>query len=706
MFKTTLISLILFTHILGQDYRWPIRASQSLSATFCEYRDGHLHAGIDIKTWGEMEVPCLAIADGHIERIAVGYNGYGRGLFLRLNDGSLAVYGHLELFTPAIEALIQAEQIKQDRHTVRLNFAPEEFKIRAGQVIAYSGTSGTEHPHLHFEIRDSLNHVINPQLFYPGIADTKAPILDEILLIPTHRDTRINNSKSPIVVDIEDIDAPISTTGTFQIAINAHDRANGTFNKYNIYRADAFINDSLVYGYRFDRVPLRLTDSIEAVYPGSRGKRGWRFMSMFGGQGGEGLPYTTEGLHGNIEASGVSMLKIRLADVHRNINTKSFIIQPRAVDGWEVEAFDEHFVITRSYPEDSYERYQFFTGEDVFIPITQTLYRLKSTSWIINRSMAQGGVRTLGALGGKVKWIIPPENQVVPALTHRWISKGDGYIIKLESEAPFIFPPAFRLTGNIDSFRGELFQTGSRTAESDIVPLGERALSTQIDFLLDSQILWSHQLEALKPLGQGDSTSIYLSQFGITVDVNNSSDEQIYLHVDTLSSEFDGEPVIGVQVGMIGDRANVSGRLNFLNENIDTTYSIFSPGKKNTWKRLRPEISADSLTLNLTRAGEYFLIQDDQGPVVKPQKRYRVVKRKQRLVFDISDNTGIIRYRRSALQASIDGKKIYPDYNPLRKELSFHVPKSLSTGSHTFELTVQDASGNISRFEHDFNLGR
>ena len=59
-----------------------------------------------------MEVPCLAIADGYIEHIAVGYNGYGRGLWLRLNDGSLAVYGHLEQFNPLIENLIRTEQLK------------------------------------------------------------------------------------------------------------------------------------------------------------------------------------------------------------------------------------------------------------------------------------------------------------------------------------------------------------------------------------------------------------------------------------------------------------------------------------------------------------------------------------------------------------------------------------------------------------------
>ena len=165
MFRIILSTLLVSSLLWGQNYRWPIRASQSLSATFSEYRSGHLHAGVDIKTWGEMEVPCLAISDGYIERIVIGYNGYGKGLWLRLADGNVAVYGHLEQFNSAIESLIRSEQLQRDQYSLRLKFAPYEYPVKAGEVIAYSGTSGTEHPHLHFEIRDTLRHVHNPNCF-------------------------------------------------------------------------------------------------------------------------------------------------------------------------------------------------------------------------------------------------------------------------------------------------------------------------------------------------------------------------------------------------------------------------------------------------------------------------------------------------------------------------------------------------------------
>ncbi len=114
MLRKQLIVMLFTTLLMAQNYRWPIHASQSLSATFCEYRTGHLHAGIDIKTWGEMEVPCVAIADGYIEGIVIGYNGYGRGIFIRLADGNLAIYGHLERFTAEMEQMIHDKQLENE----------------------------------------------------------------------------------------------------------------------------------------------------------------------------------------------------------------------------------------------------------------------------------------------------------------------------------------------------------------------------------------------------------------------------------------------------------------------------------------------------------------------------------------------------------------------------------------------------------------
>ena len=370
MFRIILFTLLMSSLLSGQSYRWPIRASQSLSATFSEYRSGHLHAGIDIKTWGEMEVPCLAIGDGYIERISIGYNGYGKGVWLRLYDGNVAVYGHLEQFTPVIESLIRSEQLERDRYSMRLEFAPNEHPVKAGAVIGYSGTSGTEHPHLHFEIRDSLRQVHNPQLFYTGIKDVKPPILDEILLIPLGIDSQIDGSRFPVVFDMQTDIKTVSVTGPFQVAINTHDRANGTYNKYNIFSATLLVNDSLMFAREFDQVARRLADDVDKVYPGLKGKRGWRFMSMYNSNLKEAAPFAPESLSGKIFPAGLSHLQVEVTDLVGNQVTKSLIFHETAPATWDLKREGERYVITRHFSENGYENIQFYSGNNSYIPVT------------------------------------------------------------------------------------------------------------------------------------------------------------------------------------------------------------------------------------------------------------------------------------------------------------------------------------------------
>ncbi|MEA3287945.1 MAG: M23 family metallopeptidase [Candidatus Marinimicrobia bacterium] len=703
MFRTAILSLILATVLLAQNYKWPIRASQSLSATFCEYRSGHLHAGIDIKTWGEMEVPCLAIADGYIERILIGYKGYGRGLFLRLNDGNVAVYGHLEIFTPILERSILAEQLEQDRYSVRLKFAPDQYPVKAGQVIGYSGTSGTEHPHLHFEIRDTLNQAVNPQLLYPGIKDTQPPILDEILLLPATPESRVNGSHFPVIIDLQHPDEKVHITGPFQTAVNAHDRANGTYNKYNIYQAEILVNDSLIYKRLFDQVPMRHSGLVDQVYPGIRGKRGWRFMSMFAS---DSLSlFAPEHLDGRIIPRGISSLEIRVKDIKGNQATKALLYGYQSPASWSVKQVDGATIITRDYPENNYERYQFYTGSDTFLPVAQTLYKFNSTTWIINTDPGDTGIRALGSLGGTIKWIIPPATRSTPELDCQWLPNGTGFILKLSSSEPTIFPLAYRLIGPHINFAGELNQTGKQQAETGLIPLNVRSGSDRLEVLQDTLIIATVDLQSLITLDPHNSSEFSLNSLGFTLQAVNNGSTPLYLHIDTTAAPYDDHPVIGASINIVGNYEDqFAGHITFQHPVIDSTYSIFKPGKKGSWKRLIHPDSSRQATLQIRSGGSFFLLQDNSAPRVKPLKRRKRYKTGNRLVFKISDNSRIIPHPRHSMIASIDGQKFFPDYNPLRKELSFHVPRGIHRGDHVFELTIQDESGNSTDFNYSFTV--
>lgn len=702
-----LLTALLVSGLFAQDYRWPIRASQSLSATFCEFRDGHLHAGVDIKTWGEMEVPCLAIADGFVESIVVGYNGYGRGLFLRLHDGNRAVYGHLERFTNDMEALVREEQYAREKYYTRLRFEPGEFPIKAGQIIGYSGTSGTEHPHLHFEIRDTSNTVLNPQLFYRGIRDTKRPVFDEILLVPSGPQTRINNSRFPVRIDTDESETPINTTGPFYSLINAHDRANGTYNKYNIYRADLFLNDSLTFAYRFDRLPHDMYDSIDVVYPGVRGKRNWRFMSMFRVGDPDTYPFMPSGKNGLLDPEGVSTLRFRLSDVKRNITSKEFIIRPSLNDSWTIQDNETHYIITRTYPEDGYERFQFYSSKNEHIPVAQTYYRLTSTSWMIMKSQAQNGIRALGTRGVGLKWVIPPSEIGTPTLDHSWASFDSGYILKLHSDSTYTFPLSYQIRSEEGTFKGELVQVMDDAAESDIIPLEFRALGAELQLLVGRQIIHSHQLTPLRELLPGDSLSIHIEDVRAELKARNEGDTRLFLSMDTTRAKFAREEILGAQVHSLGeDVSGLTGTISFKHELTSSGSSLFTPGKKKRWKRLNSLDTLGYSHLPLSKNGRYFLLSDLDAPHIKPVKNIKNVRRGDRLVFKLSENTELINYRESLPTAQLDEERFYPDYNPLRKELSFHVPKDLVTGQHEFSLTLTDYSQNRRDYTYRFTVVR
>lgn len=705
MFQALLYSLIFISILWGQDYRWPIRASQSLSATFCEFRSGHLHAGIDIKTWGEMEVPCLAIADGYIERILVGYNGYGRGLFLRLNDGNLAVYGHLEEFSPIMETLIKSQQLESNKYSMRLEFDPDQFPVRSGEVIGYSGTSGTEHPHLHFEIRDSLRNVHNPQLFYPGIKDTQPPVFDEILLLPAGAESRVNESLLPSVVDLSEPLKPIEATGPFQVAINAHDRSDGTYNKYNVFRTDAYVNDSLIFKRQFDEISMRLMDDVDHVYPGFRGKRGWRFMALYDDDLTQPSPSAPETLHGTISPEGLSNLEIRVTDFKGNQTAKEIVFQYQDLAHWEIEALANNFVITRSYSGNGFENIKFYTGDNTFIPVSETLYRLHSTTWVLDVASGTSGIRALGSSNSSNKWILPPQAQNMLEISTRWVKRFEGYILRIESDDPTTFPIRYRLNLPDSSFTGELRQTAENQAESEVLPLSHRAQADRLDLLRIDSVIHSTPLDPLLRLQEYESKALEFGNFNISLRLSNTGEDDVYLQADTVTAEFDSEEIVGIGLDVIQNQSQTfRAELSFTNANFDSSFTFFAPGKKDSWERLSLSDSSKLFSLDVTEGGSFFLFQDTRPPIVKPIKRSSQVKRGQRLVYKIRDNTGRVPYPRTGLLATLDGTLFFPDYNPLRKELSFHIPSRMSTGKHTFEIRLRDESGNSTTYTQTFNV--
>jgi len=163
--------------------RPPLDPPLRLSATFGEYRPGHFHAGLDLSTGGAVGRPVYAALPGGVVRVRASGVGYGRSVYLQADDGRLLVYGHLDAFDEPLASQVAAVQDSTGAYEQDLWLDPARFRVAAGQRLGWSGRSGTDAPHLHFEIRRG-DVAYNPLLAGVSVVDTVAPVFRRVALDP------------------------------------------------------------------------------------------------------------------------------------------------------------------------------------------------------------------------------------------------------------------------------------------------------------------------------------------------------------------------------------------------------------------------------------------------------------------------------------------------------------------------------------------
>jgi hypothetical protein len=248
---------------------WPARTEPGLTSSFGEYREGHIHAGIDVKTWGRVGVPLVAVADGSIRRVRTSPWGYGKALYLELASGETAVYGHMDRFTSEIEEEIHRNQQEEGRYTVDLWFPAGRRPVRGGEVVGYSGETGTDAPHLHFELRDPQNRPLNPLNHGIVVKDTIPPVIQAIVLRPIGGLARLDGG-----VLARDFIAQSRGRGRYSlrerpqvegavaVGLVGYDLMDGVWNRYSPYRMVLEVDGRTVFETRYDFFDLAVTADI------------------------------------------------------------------------------------------------------------------------------------------------------------------------------------------------------------------------------------------------------------------------------------------------------------------------------------------------------------------------------------------------------------------------------------------------------------
>ena len=106
---------------------WPIDSSHVISSTFGEPRPGRVHFGIDFKSDSITGEKVFALGNGFITQVRTSPFGYGKALYLSLDNGMTVVYGHLSQFLPDIEERLFIQRNKQMSYDVDLFFKKDEI---------------------------------------------------------------------------------------------------------------------------------------------------------------------------------------------------------------------------------------------------------------------------------------------------------------------------------------------------------------------------------------------------------------------------------------------------------------------------------------------------------------------------------------------------------------------------------------------------
>ncbi|MVM37475.1 peptidoglycan DD-metalloendopeptidase family protein [Spirosoma sp. HMF3257] len=251
-------------------FMFPIQpgSANSLSGGMGDLRPNHFHAGLDIRTGGREGLDVHAAADGYVSRIAVFTGGYGNVIFIKHPNGLTTVYGHLKALKDTLGRFLREQQYERKTFEIDLRPQPGQFPVKQGDVVAASGnTGGSGGPHLHFEIRDNKDNLINPLLYnFSEIQDNVPPYFERVALKTMTATSRINGEYQRVsYAPVRRSDGtftivqPITASGLVGMEVLAYDKTSGSPYRNGISCLEIRLDGREVFAYNMNSFPNEQT---------------------------------------------------------------------------------------------------------------------------------------------------------------------------------------------------------------------------------------------------------------------------------------------------------------------------------------------------------------------------------------------------------------------------------------------------------------
>ena len=250
-------------------FQSPVKPGQRsyLSGNFSELRPNHFHTGLDYKFGGVEGEPIYAAAEGWVYRIKISSFGYGNVIYLKHPSGHITLYGHLRNFNPRLHDWIKNKVYETKQNELELFLEEGQLPIKKGELIANGGNTGSSGgPHLHFEIRDSLDRALDPLLAgFTEIVDKTPPTPQKIAIVPLELDSRVNGKfqrveLSPVFSGGNyRIPEVIKVTGKVGLEIQSYDKLDGAENQNGFPRFELADDSGHLFSLQIDQVDFNYT---------------------------------------------------------------------------------------------------------------------------------------------------------------------------------------------------------------------------------------------------------------------------------------------------------------------------------------------------------------------------------------------------------------------------------------------------------------
>lgn len=226
----------------------------TFSGNFGEIRANHFHSGLDFKTGGTIGKPVRALADGYISRIRVTH-GSGYVLDVAYDNGYSTINRHLSAFVGDVARRVEDLQYEKESWEVEITPEPDEYPVKAGQIIALSGNTGYSFgPHLHLDmIETATDEYIDPLPFFMNkVKDKTAPRAEGIMLFPQPGKGVVEGKQTRRAFPAHPT-KPITAWGLIGAGIRAYDYMDGVQNKYGVKTVILEVDGEEVFRSTIDR---------------------------------------------------------------------------------------------------------------------------------------------------------------------------------------------------------------------------------------------------------------------------------------------------------------------------------------------------------------------------------------------------------------------------------------------------------------------